>query len=100
MVRSSGPCLLQIDNAKQSVDSCLQLTSRHPIGAGKKTKIFKNSQIAIETKSLFFFSSRRRHTRCSRDWSSDVCSSDLHALFDERPGADYLRPNQSGHHSA
>src|SRR5205809_855803 len=23
-----------------------------------------------------FFSSRRRHTRCSRDWSSDVCSSD------------------------
>src|SRR5205809_7427940 len=27
----------------------------------------------------FFFSSRRRHTRCSRDWSSDVCSSDLKA---------------------
>src|SRR2546429_6374664 len=27
----------------------------------------------------FFFSSRRRHTRCSRDWSSDVCSSDLAA---------------------
>src|SRR2546422_6705911 len=26
---------------------------------------------------IFFFSSRRRHTRCSRDWSSDVCSSDL-----------------------
>src|SRR5690606_39474277 len=25
----------------------------------------------------FFFSSRRRHTRVSRDWSSDVCSSDL-----------------------
>src|SRR2546422_7723866 len=33
---------------------------------------------------FFFFSSRRRHTRCSRDWSSDVCSSDLkaqHILF-------------------
>src|SRR5207247_4132803 len=28
---------------------------------------------------LFFFSSRRRHTRSTRDWSSDVCSSDLHA---------------------
>src|SRR2546429_5679039 len=27
--------------------------------------------------SIFFFSSRRRHTICSRDWSSDVCSSDL-----------------------
>src|SRR6266498_4348928 len=29
-------------------------------------------------KCVFFFSSRRRHTRCGRDWSSDVCSSDLH----------------------
>src|SRR3989449_4536908 len=32
---------------------------------------------------FFFFSSRRRHTRCSRDWSSDVCSSDLESF--ERP---------------
>src|SRR5256884_8565704 len=30
-----------------------------------------------EFRVCFFFSSRRRHTRCSRDWSSDVCSSDL-----------------------
>src|SRR5690554_7071515 len=30
---------------------------------------------------LFFFSSRRRHTRCGRDWSSDVCSSDLMSGF-------------------
>src|SRR2546429_1290080 len=29
----------------------------------------------------FFFSSRRRHTRCSRDWSSDVCSSDLEGYY-------------------
>src|SRR3712207_8053657 len=29
---------------------------------------------------LNFFSSRRRHTRYWRDWSSDVCSSDLHSL--------------------
>src|SRR5690349_24750343 len=28
----------------------------------------------------FFFSSRRRHTRSLRDWSSDVCSSDLYLL--------------------
>src|SRR5207245_6904419 len=27
--------------------------------------------------TVFFFSSRSRHTRCYRDWSSDVCSSDL-----------------------
>src|SRR6266536_2309066 len=32
----------------------------------------------------FFFSSRRRHTRSTRDWSSDVCSSDL----PNRAGAD------------
>src|SRR5207302_3729638 len=31
---------------------------------------------------FFFFSSRRRHTRFSRDWSSDVCSSDLLLLVD------------------
>src|SRR5690606_39292962 len=29
------------------------------------------------TSIIFFLSSRRRHTRFSRDWSSDVCSSDL-----------------------
>src|SRR5690606_39874213 len=31
----------------------------------------------LDSLSSFFFSSRRRHTRFSRDWSSDVCSSDL-----------------------
>src|SRR5207247_4435629 len=30
----------------------------------------------------FFFSSRRRHTRSTRDWSSDVCSSDLRVRGD------------------
>src|SRR2546422_2851869 len=40
---------------------------------------------------LFFFSSRRRHTRCSRDLSSDVCSSDLVC----QPTADI--PAQPGH---
>src|SRR5437868_11785380 len=31
----------------------------------------------FEFSHFFFFSSRRRHTRSKRDWSSDVCSSDL-----------------------
>src|SRR3989440_2272916 len=36
---------------------------------------------------FFFFSSRRRHTRSDRDWSSDVCSSDLlHRPAAERRG--------------
>src|SRR5699024_12094226 len=34
------------------------------------------------TSVCFFFSSRRRHTRSKRDWSSDVCSSDLNAGVD------------------
>src|SRR2546429_3408566 len=40
--------------------------------------------------SFFFFSSRRRHTRCSRDWSSDVCSSDL----TERIDSSFRAPNK------
>src|SRR5256884_447391 len=39
-------------------------------------------QFRIYVICCFFFSSRRRHTRCSRDWSSDVCSSDLAYTFD------------------
>src|SRR2546429_3752697 len=44
---------------------------------------------------VFFFSSRRRHTRCSRDWSSDVCSSDLPA----RASAISLEPPDQGRHT-
>src|SRR3712207_8139179 len=41
---------------------------------------------------FFFFSSRRRHTRYWRDWSSDVCSSDLDAQQErERHRADAYR---------
>src|SRR2546428_14196670 len=39
--------------------------------------MFKSSPTDAEGLILFFFSSRRRHTRSDRDWSSDVCSSDL-----------------------
>src|SRR3989449_9818672 len=46
--------------------------------------------ICVVVLLFFFFSSRRRHTRCSRDWSSDVCSSDL-----EWPGAALQRPQFS-----
>src|SRR5438105_14927768 len=35
---------------------------------------------------VFFFSSRRRHTRSTRDWSSDVCSSDLINWVDDADG--------------
>src|SRR5688500_20322706 len=40
---------------------------------------------------FFFFSSRRRHTRLQGDWSSDVCSSDLH-----QPGGGYCTHEERG----
>src|SRR3712207_7476891 len=36
-----------------------------------------NKRVLLYSRCFFFFSSRRRHTRYWRDWSSDVCSSDL-----------------------
>src|SRR5690606_40050866 len=36
---------------------------------------------SLSGRKLFFFASRRRHTSFSRDWSSDVCSSDLRRVL-------------------
>src|SRR5256884_1856192 len=49
---------------------------------------------------FFFFSSRRRNTRCSRDWSSDVCSSDLpvHGPTSRRHSSTRLNPRSFGTH--
>src|SRR5205809_2851732 len=46
------------------------------LGDGQRLQ-HPGGKIPISVCNDFFFSSRRRHTRCSRDWSSDVCSSDL-----------------------
>src|SRR5438105_7776792 len=53
--------------------------------------------------TFFFFSSRRRHTRSTRDWSSDVCSSDLergHGALDrgQRGGRRDARPRELPFH--
>src|SRR5215472_14684825 len=51
-----------------------QLTVKLFTGIAKVTpKLWGSGCVRI---GFFFFSSRRRHTRCLRDWSSDVCSSD------------------------
>src|SRR3989442_2281847 len=47
----------------------------------------------ITSCNFFFFSSRRRHTRCGRDWSSDVCSSDLPQALAVAPGRE-LHPRR------
>src|SRR5690349_21919479 len=46
---------------------------------GKRMRMESTERLLV----VFFFSSRRRHTRSLRDWSSDVCSSDLsyHAIL-------------------
>src|SRR5205809_58338 len=41
---------------------------------------------ALEDVPVLFISGRRRHTSCSRDWSSDVCSSDLRPCKPRRQG--------------
>src|SRR5260221_8684023 len=48
------------------------------VGAGGQVHGFEPTGYAFERlERIFFFSSRRRHTRSLCDWSSDVCSSDL-----------------------
>src|SRR6266581_3737522 len=51
----------------------LQASIKHGIGIG--LGVFCNG--GVDYLLSFFFSSRRRHTRWTGDWSSDVCSSDL-----------------------
>src|SRR2546429_1645261 len=66
-----------------------ELYMAHFMGVGGAAKLISNAEdnpnasaarlfpnAAAANRSIFF-SSRRRHTRCGRDWSSDVCSSDL-----------------------
>src|SRR2546429_7346935 len=55
--------------------SITRAASKKPELVGWVSRI--NSLFVYNMCFVFFFSSRRRHTRCSRDWSSDVCSSDL-----------------------
>src|SRR5438874_6662547 len=58
------------------------------LAGGAMSKLFGSGQtaafggiqrdvLATDNNTVFFFSSRRRHTRSLRDWSSDVCSSDF-----------------------
>src|SRR5699024_12587202 len=56
----------------------------------------KSSLVSLEESlSLFFFvSSRRGHTSSKRDWSSDVCSSDLDAVRSVAAGRTLLHPRQ------
>src|SRR5439155_9368770 len=54
-----------------------------------RSALHASPEISVWFLLFFFFSSRRRHTRWPRDWSSDVCSSDL---FPERIQRHHARP--------
>src|SRR5256884_2969812 len=72
------------------------MSSRDDEGGHRKRQLAEPRQHrpAHVTRYYFFFSSRRRHTRCSRDWSSDVCSSDLQSLTRRTP------ENQQSHRNS
>src|SRR5690606_41203039 len=53
------------------------LAQRCRSGSGRSRTVTGPYLQGLTVTGFFFFSSRRRHTRFSRDWSSDVCSSDL-----------------------
>src|SRR5256886_5093266 len=55
-------------------------------------RMWRNDEGTSYIVVLFFFSSRRRHTRFDCDWSSDVCSSDLDAQYDPFPFLENQQP--------
>src|SRR5947209_15730779 len=66
------------------------------------SKMLHAYNVLFFTEVGFFFSSSRRHTRYWRDWSSDVCSSDLHrgARHDDRVGMEFLADADADEHPA
>src|SRR6202020_448730 len=73
---TAGPCF-PVTGLGESVGGTFDVTSAasDPIATANVTFTVKGNGNLL---TLTFFSSRRRHTRLVSDWSSDVCSSDLH----------------------
>src|SRR5258705_27203 len=70
----------RIEALKPAIEACgISTLSQSPMLGFHKQ--MDNRIKLLEEILSFFFSSRRRHTRCLSDWSSDVCSSDLDAIL-------------------
>src|SRR5438093_2677927 len=73
-VIQAGPCTVtQVKTTERDGYEAVQLA----FAEAKRGKTTKPLQGHYAAAGVFFFSSRRRHTRLVSDWSSDVCSSDL-----------------------
>src|SRR6202163_2587934 len=64
------------------------ISTRHEVARKVDAVVRENlkADSTVAGADLFFFSSRRRHTRSPGDWSSDVCSSDLMIRHTRSPG--------------
>src|SRR5947199_3534024 len=77
------------------------VTSRRTLMVVSRFEMHLRANAVRRFAYLFFFSSRRRHTRCLSDWSSDVCSSDLRHRQEGRVPREDLGRGQGrrqGHH--
>src|SRR5690349_6738904 len=74
-------CFRQNENVCVNLQSVnIQFSLESPMFKGVQLSILMNRKLKLwelNRPTVFFFSSRRRHTSSLRDWSSDVCSSDL-----------------------
>src|SRR5262245_64832453 len=70
---------------RRQVERVQRPDRQRAVGGGRHRRLKPSQEVLltliylrhnVATAVVFFFSSRRRHTRCLSDWSSDVCSSD------------------------
>src|SRR6201990_3754533 len=60
--------------------TCVVAWTAHHSACTVTDRVYRNHRMSSPHPTFFFFSSRRRHTSLTCDWSSDVCSSDLNVM--------------------
>src|SRR5690606_39572090 len=75
LIHSCCKTLIHVSFLAESIE--YKMTARPLYSPADAIILHKDGSLRSGTEQSFFFSSRRGHTRFSRDWGSDVCSSDL-----------------------
>src|ERR1039458_10750656 len=83
--------LLKLDEAILVEKKACAAGAVHPPGWYTRSRGRRLASLRV---IVLFVSSRRRHTRCLSDWSSDVCSSDLRSGWRARRGPSRCRERQ------